>query len=290
MQNVQLNMRQVFKNKQHQAAFERDGFVVLPFLGREEALALARQYDQLPPVPQEGFFSGIYSDNEAFKQGCNELLKGLANDFAEAYLDDYRMVVGNFVLKMPSQESVMPCHQDWTFIDERQYASLNLWCALTDTNEANGAMYLLRGSHRLGHNIRGTLLPSSFMNAGDIQYHELVYVPLKAGEVVVHDHRVVHCSPPNRTQERRLATSIPLVPREAQTVHYFKNPTSGRLEVYEADQEFFLKYTYGQNKIPEGTKFLRFDDDYQEVQFAKEAVDQLKEKPQKSFLQRLFGR
>lgn len=271
-------MRQVFKNAEYQAAFDRDGFVAIPFLSKEEAAELTAKYDQLPTVQQTGFFTGLFSESEDFKRGCHNLLANVARKFVEEYLVDYRLLVGSFVVKMPEGNSVMPMHQDWTFVDESKYASLNLWCALTDTNKSNGAMHLLRGSHRLEHNIRGTLLPASFEDRFDIPYSELAYVPLEAGQMLVHDHRTGHSSPPNRTKERRLATAMCMVPNEAQTIHYYKNPETNRVEVYEIDTEFFMKHTYGTNRIPEGTRFLRYEDNYRPVQFTKAAIESLKEK------------
>ena len=271
-------MRQVFRNAEHQAAFDRDGFVVMPFLDNEEVASLTARYDQLPAVNQSGFFSGIYSENEDFKRGCHELLSGVARKFAAEHLVDYRLLVGNFVLKMPEGESVMPMHQDWTMVDESRFASLNLWFALTDTNEANGAMHVLRGSHRLEGSARGTLMPPPFSYNGQIPYSELCDLPMKTGQVLVHDHRTLHCSPPNRTQQRRLATAIAMVPQEAQAIHYFRNPETGRVEAYEIDTDFFMKYTFGANHIPEGTRFLRYEDDFQPVHFSKQEIDALKER------------
>lgn len=102
---------------------------------------------------------------------------------------------------------------------------------------------------------------------------------MQAGQVLVHDHRTLHCSPPNRTNHRRLATAIAMVPNEAVSIHYFRNAESGKVEVYEAETEFFMKYTYGKNTIPKGTRFLRHAEDYQALQFTKAEIDALKERP-----------
>lgn len=206
------------------------------------------------------------------------MLADVARGFAERNLIDYRVVVGNFVVKMPEGDSVMPMHQDWSMVDETKYVSLNLWFALTDTNVANGAIHVLRGSHRLRGSARGTQLEPSFTYPGQIPYSELAYLPMQAGQVLVHDHRTLHCSPPNRTNQRRLATAIAMVPKEANAIHYFRNAESGRVEVYEAETEFFMKYTYGKNTIPKGTRFLRHAEDYQPLQFTKEEIDALKER------------
>lgn len=271
-------IRRVFQNDEHQAAYERDGFVVLPCLDADEVRTLSERYDQLPAVAQAGFFSGVFSDSERFKRESHELLSGMASRFAQRHLHDYRILAGNFVVKLPGAASEMVCHQDWTFVDERKYASINIWTALTDTSDANGALYLLRGSHRIGHNVRGTDLPGSLPNSGKIPYADMAYVPVKAGQAIVHDHRVIHGGPPNRTQHRRLASACCMIPVEAAPIHYYRNSKSNRVEVYEADTEFFMKYTYGKNCIPDGTRFIRHADEYQPVQFSQGAIDACRER------------
>lgn len=270
--------RRVFRNDEHQAAYERDGFVVLPCITTEEAAALSKRYDELPSVAQAGFFSGIFSENEGFKRDSHALLSGMATEFARKYLFDYRILVGNFVVKIPGEGSNMVCHQDWTFVDERKYASINIWTALTDTNEANGAVYLLRGSHRLRHNLRGTDLHASLPDRGQIPFGDMVYMPVKAGYAIVHDHRVIHGGPPNRTPHRRLASACCMIPAEATPIHCCRNPGTGRVEVYEADTEFFMKYTFGKKRIPEGTPFLRHDDEYRPCEFTPAEIDSCKER------------
>lgn len=259
-----------------QAAFEQDGYVILPCLSEADASTLISRYDELPAVPQRGFFTGLFSENEAFKRGCHDLLVGIGQDFAAKHLVDYRPLVGSFVVKIPGLDGEMTSHQDWTFVNEREFCSLNVWCALTDTNEENGAMYLLPGSHRLAPNIRGTQITPPIDDVGDIPCEDMVYVPLKAGQAIVHDHRVLHRSPPNRSNRRRMATAICMVPTQAEVVHYFRNPVTGRLEVYRIGTEFFFHYTYGISTIPPGTEFLRFADEYRPVPFTQDMIDELR--------------
>jgi len=271
-------MRQVFKDSQLQARFERDGFVILPCLNDHEVKILNQEYDRLPAVPQAGFFSGIYSDSMAFKQRSNDLLAKVGKTFAQNYLQDYRVLIGNFVLKVPGLDSTMACHQDWTFVDESYYSSINVWCALTDTNNKNGALHLLPGSHRLEQNIRGTLVPPSLAIAGDIPCEDMLSVPIKAGQAIIHDHRVLHRSPPNLSEKRRLATAICMIPAEAEAVHYYQSPASNKLEIYSIDTDFFHHYTFGKNIMPSSAKFKYSMDAYHQAQFAKDTAHQLMSK------------
>lgn len=268
-------MRKIFQDAALQADFDRDGYVVLPWLSAEEVSELVERYDRLPTVAQKGFFAALFSESPEFKRGCHQLLADLGRDFAAKHLVDYRPLIGSFVVKVPGNDSVMPCHQDWTFVDERKYATLNLWCALTTTTFENGALHLLPGSHRLEPNIRGTLHPTCFAEGASVSLKDMACVPIEAGQVIVHDHRVLHASPPNLSKQRRLATAICMVPTEAEVFHYFQNPASGRLEVYGIDTDFFFNYTFGKNTIPVGSPFIRFDDGYRPVCFSKESLSRL---------------
>lgn len=268
-------MKATFKDPTLQEQFSRDGFVVVPFLNSEQVLSLNQQYDQLPARSSQGFFSGIYTSDRGFKTGSSDILKDTANSFADRYLDDYRMLTGNFVLKHPDDTSAMPCHQDWTFVDEKRYASINLWCALTNTSFGNGALHLVPGSHRLTMNIRGTNVPDSLGGVGPISFSRMTCVEIEAGHAIVHDHRVLHSSPPNLSGRRRLATAICMIPAEANPLHYFVNPTTEDLEAYAIDSSFFFDYTYGDMVIPDSAHLIGRTPRFQQHQFSPDELEKL---------------
>ena len=53
------------------------------------------------------------------------------------------------LVKWPGQDGAMGTHQDWTFVDERRFRSVTVWCPLVDVEQRNGALELLPGSHRI---------------------------------------------------------------------------------------------------------------------------------------------
>lgn len=241
---------QVFRDPALQARYEREGYVVLPFLGPAEVAELRARYDGLPRVDDAGFFASLYTANESYKQQAHAALAGLGERLCAAFLDDYRVLIGNFVTKKTGDRSLMPPHQDWSFVDESRQASMNLWLPLVDVDEENGAIFLLPGGHRLPFTVRGTLVPNAFANVSGLDFEHLTYLPMRAGEVLIYDHRLVHASPPNSTPEVRVAAAMAALPRSAQPIHYFANPESGRLEVYDAGPRFFLDYVFGENRMP----------------------------------------
>ena len=242
----------VFRDAALQTRYERDGYVVLPFLQPDEVAELRARYDELPRVDDAGFFASLYTANQSYRQQAHAALAGLGERLCAAFLDDYAVLIGNFVTKKGGDRSLMPPHQDWSFVDESRYASMNLWLPLVDVDEGNGAIFLLPGGHRLPFTVRGTLVPNAFANVAGLDFAHLTYLPMRAGEVLIYDHRLVHASPPNSTPAVRVAAAMAALPRTAQPIHYFANPDSGRLELYEAGPRFFMDYVFGENRMPAG--------------------------------------
>jgi ectoine hydroxylase-related dioxygenase (phytanoyl-CoA dioxygenase family) len=244
----------VFTDPVLQARYERDGYVVVPFLSPDEVAGLRARYDALPRVDDAGFFASLYTANRTYKEMAHTALAGLGERLCGAFLRDYEVLIGNFVTKKNGDTSLMPPHQDWSFVDESQHASMNLWLPLVDVDDRNGAIYLLPGGHRLPFTVRGTLVPNAFAEISGLDFEHLTYLPMRAGDVLIYDHRLVHASPPNRTGEVRVAAAMAALPRAAQPVHYFANPATAELELYRAGRQFFMDYVFGENRMPAGAE------------------------------------
>ena len=90
---------------------------------------------------------------------------------------------------------------------------LTAWVAFTDATVANGAMRMVPGSHgeQLAH--RDTFAPHNLLSRGqevavDVDEARGVDIVLRAGEMSLHDVRMVHGSPPNRSDDRRIGFAI----------------------------------------------------------------------------------
>jgi hypothetical protein len=71
----------------------------------------------------------------------------------------------------------------------------------------------------------------------------MTVIELKAGQAVVFNNKTLHASPPNTSQETRIAFGLGITRSEAQLRHYFLLPqTADRIEGYEVSREFFLSY------------------------------------------------
>ena len=179
---------------------------------------------------------------------------------------DCKPHLGSFLVKAPGQDSYTYPHQDWTFVDAPPYVSITVWIALVDTDESNGALGFVKGSHTFFDRPIGSPSPefqTCTQGHEGLLYEYLDFVPLKAGEAVAFDNRTIHGATPNRTTAMRTAVAIGMTPKEARLFHYFLVPGSlqGGLRTVaklSVDDRFFEHYSvtdlqafYAHSQLPE---------------------------------------
>lgn len=242
-------MRPRLQDPEADGALERDGFVVLRGEARN-AVGLLRGVHRatLGSVP-EGFHATLHSpDPELKHQVHRELLEAL-EPMLDRWFTGHRPLLASFVTKGRGGDGLMPPHQDWTFVDETQHSSLNVWIPLVRVDSRNGAMSVLPRGHRVPFTIRGTDTVNAFRALDPDVARDMVEVPMAAGDVLVHDHRVLHSSPPNTRRRPRIVVGCALLPEHVDAVHY-RRVGPGSLQKFAVEQRFFTEHTYGCSDFP----------------------------------------
>ena len=236
----------IFKDEQMQALFDKQGFVTVPFIDASEVKQLNDLFDQLhPSLPQQGFVSGSYSaDIEYKKKASNAIVEVLSKHY-ERLFTNYQAFGAAFLFKMPSNNSELGIHQDWTIVDENKFVALNCWIPLTDINETNGALHVVPGSHYPSYNtVRAPTVPFFFSGNEATVIAEAVPMYVKAGEAVILNQSVIHYSPPNRSDKIRKAITAGVKSEGAPMHFHYKAPaeTDNRLEVFEMPEDFLISF------------------------------------------------
>jgi ectoine hydroxylase-related dioxygenase (phytanoyl-CoA dioxygenase family) len=263
--------RTVFRDDAVQEAFECDGFVKLPVLGREDIERLTELFVRTTggtvANTEYGMYIGLEDEDLTRKKAVIRQIAGLVLPGLEAHFTGCKPHLGSFLVKAPGADSYTYPHQDWTFVDVPRFASITIWIALVDTSEENGALGFITGSHTFFEQSIGSPSPefqTSTQGHEALLYEYLQWVPLKAGEAVAFDNRTIHGATPNRTAAPRTAVAIGMTPREAQLYHYFLVPGSlkdGRRTVakLKVDEAFFERYSvrslkalFDAGRMPEG--------------------------------------
>ncbi|MBS1618556.1 MAG: phytanoyl-CoA dioxygenase family protein [Bacteroidetes bacterium] len=236
--------KRIFKDAAHQQLFDRQGFIVLPFITAEEIRELNGLFDELhPDISGSGFFSGSYSSDFDYKKKVSD---AIVRTFARAYAElftDYTPFGGAFLYKVPGANSELAPHQDWTIVDEKENIALNCWVPLQDITPDNGPIMILPGSHYDNYNIiRAPTLPFFWQGHEDLVKKELLPMIVPAGTAVILNQSVIHYSPDNRSDKVRRAITAGVKSGGAQMHFHYRIPGQNQLEVFEMDDDFLISF------------------------------------------------
>jgi hypothetical protein len=238
-------MRATFQDAELQATLERDGYAVVQMLDDDEVAALRDAYFGLgdaPGDPHMACHSSFHSYDRTYKNNVNTIVRNALDPHLERVFDRQRALPCNFIMKWPGGMGGFGLHQDLALVDEREHRSVEVWVALEDTNEENGQLWMVPGSHTWLPTLRG-------IHAFDFPFHKVGRriierharpVPVKAGQAVVFNHAIVHFSFPNKSDKPRLAAITDLIPEEAPHLHYFGDG-NGNVEAFEIDDSFWTE-------------------------------------------------
>lgn len=240
-------MRSTFINNRLQNELETNGFVTLSLLTNDEINTLTDGYYQTyDPNLTQPFYTTHWSQDRAHRQEVDQLVRPVLAKKLLGHLNAYKACLGFYLVKQPGEDGEFHVHQDWTLVDEKYFRGITTWVALSDTSPENGCLYVVPGSHQFTQNLRGMDIQSPYSNIkGMIEQEYCEPVVLKAGEAVMFDHRLLHYSPPNKTDNVRLAAGLVTIPQETTFIHYHCGEDN-IVAKYIANDDFLLDVGLGQ--------------------------------------------
>lgn len=235
--------------------YESVGFVVLRGAARRAVRPLRRLHRRVVGAVPPGFHSTPYDGDGERKRQVHQGILAELQPVLDDVLVGHRPLLCSYISKARGSGGAMPPHQDWTFVDEPMCSSMNVWVPLVDVDGRNGAMSVLPGGHLVPHNLRGSGTENSFADIEAAVSELMVEVPMRAGDVLVHDHRVLHASPPNRRRRPRLVAGCAVVAADATAVHYWQ-ASAGVVERHELEDSFFTDHTFGASELPPSARYV----------------------------------
>jgi len=236
--------RRVFKDEVLQRQFEENAYCIVPLLSADEVKQLEEIYRYNRVTEQAAIEITIKNPDYEVNKKIRNLTGEVALPCINEYLDNYRMLHAGFIAKIPGKPNAIKLHQDSTFVDESQFAALNIWCPLTDVDEKNGALWIINHSDRFYQGLRGQPFKEyDFNDIGDeviAKYGKML--PMKVGDAIIYDTALLHYSKQNITGKTRLVCNVVMVPAEAPAYYYHFNNQQKSLEQYEISDDFLLSY------------------------------------------------
>lgn len=249
-----------FKDNQLHETFLKEGIVKVPLLDKEEVSVLKTYIEEKTPLVhmanEYGFIQGVCLTDLALKKDLDETIRKVVHPKAEVVLDNFQSLIYTALGKGANSYSELDIHQDWSLVDEDKYFSISLWIPLIDSNERNGTIHYLEGSHLSYTNKRAGSIPSIFTNNSKEIKKKMKPIEVKAGEALMFHQRLVHYSPINNSNKARISLISSLVPKDATIIQYYLNHNK-ELETFQMSKDFFFQYDNfieEKNRRPKGVK------------------------------------
>ena len=136
----------------------------------------------------------------------------------DLYGPDLLCWTSTFFIKEGRNPSFVSWHQDSTYWGLNKPDVVTAWVAITPSTEHNGAMQFIPGTHtsdQIPH--RDTFAADNLLTRGqeiavEVDESKAVNVVLRPGEISLHHVRLVHGSPPNPSDDRRIGFAIRYIP------------------------------------------------------------------------------
>ncbi len=194
-------MRQAFQDPALQATFEREGYVVIPLLDREQVSALKQAAVRvLPDHPAlndpQGSAYVSYFDVER-REPVSRLIQSFVTKRLADVLVGYRPLYSTFFYKH-ANAAAMDLHQHSPCVADPAETVIDCWCPLVDCNAQTGSLQVVPRAHQLFDHVQTPQTPL-YWSAFDatLRAKHMKTLSVKAGEAVLFEDSLPHGSSAN---------------------------------------------------------------------------------------------
>jgi ectoine hydroxylase-related dioxygenase (phytanoyl-CoA dioxygenase family) len=197
--------------------YQKNGYIIglPPVFTSDQVRGLNRGLDELMKLLKPGEDAKeIREWHESSRFLFDICMNATILDYVEDILGpDFYLWGSNFFIKPPRSSTTVGWHQDTYYWPLEPKISATVWVAFEDVDKQNAAMQVIPGSH-----VAGLLKHSRSSDTDSVltlecergQFREdaAVSLTLRAGEVSIHDDKLVHGSPANHSDRRRAGLTI----------------------------------------------------------------------------------
>jgi len=233
-----------FRNTELNQHFHQNGYVKIESIPSEILEQLQAFYKAHHPKNIDGFHTTHFSTDKEYKKLVNDGLIEILTPVIDDLLAGYTPAFANFMVKTGGGNNPMPLHADWTYVQEPENISISMWIPLVDTITQNGCLGVIPYSQHLSQNIRGPKITQVLPPYDAMLIQRMgKLIPIKAGQAILYDHRLLHYSTANNTNAARPALNVSIVPKSTEIIHYTCPEGQDLIHKYIInDLNFFVRY------------------------------------------------
>ena len=196
--------------------FAESGYIAnLPVFDQSVFPYLQRKFDELVQLLPSGTnISSLINWHKANKCVYDLCRTPVILDYVEDLLGPNFFHWGaSFFCKYPGDMTQVPWHQDAQYWPLHPHHAVTVWLAFFDTDETNGAMHVVKGSHREGELAHKDVDSEHYVLAKQvvdsaINPQCIVSLNLRAGEISLHNDAIIHGSPANTSDRMRAGLTM----------------------------------------------------------------------------------
>lgn len=240
------------KEEEKSTALIEEGYAIFQLLTPEHITYLTKIFYDHHEQEPDGFYASTHIQDKVLRKTLSDHIRKVIASVAPSIFLNIEVLGGAFIAKAPGNKGILPLHQDWNIVDEKQARSYNLWIPLVDVSPQNGTMKILPKSHIKQENYRGPGIPSLFQNITEVVDEHMLSLNMKAGEALLYDHALWHSSPKNNTDQLRLCVVLGAIPKNTPLKYYA--PKENKIAEFNSNVDFFFDHDYDQ-----GANHLEFN-------------------------------
>lgn len=237
----------LFADSELSRLFVKQGYVVVRTGQKKLFEKIRAEYDQLSKeldaeIKDKGFINTSELPVGEVKRQQEQLIGNYADKLFENVFKPNSVDIQPevFFVKPPKSSSEVAIHQDAVIVDERKKASFHCWIPLQKSDVDNGGLQVIPGSHKLTNPHRAFSVPWEFSKYTQVLADYLMPVSMELGDILIYDRAVIHYSPPNLSEDWRVAMAYTVAERPLQFLHLLLNKEANEVEFYEVRSDFLL--------------------------------------------------
>jgi ectoine hydroxylase-related dioxygenase (phytanoyl-CoA dioxygenase family) len=233
-------MKPLFKDPRLQQEADRDGCVIVPLLNPSQVQRLRNLYqDCIDSTAVRDLYESSRHNQAETNRQINQSIFAEIEQSGKQIFEPCRIYGGTFMVKAHQDSTILPLHQDWSVVEENEYATWFIWCPLQPVNARNGGLFVVEGSHKYFDTLRSGTYPSDRYVLPQVLERAIRPIALNQGEAVLYSDRLFHGSYPNNGSEDRVVVTGRVIEQGGSLV-YFHKRNHGQVDVYAADEDFYL--------------------------------------------------
>ena len=237
--NVQPLPLSITQNKAWNQQLAEKGYVLFPLLDGGTVQYLRDFFLANQKETVERFYASVHDKDTDFRLRMDAEIRRTVRILLGRVLDEGELLGSAFIAKPKGNPGILPPHSDWNIVDEREFRSYNLWIPLVDTTLKNGAIYVIPESHTWMDDFRGPGIPNPYAELKDEIWAAMQPLEMEAGMALLYDHRLLHASPANQTDELRIACVSGIKPKQAAMRYYHSDGKT--IKSYASNPAFYLE-------------------------------------------------